>query len=60
MEKKKSKMGRPKVKNPKNNQIKVLFSDNSIKIITEYANKNNKSIASVIREAIEKKLKIKD
>lgn len=59
MEKEKKKMGRPKVDNPKNNNIKVKVDDKTYKILSEYAKNKNKSVASVIREAIEEKLKIK-
>lgn len=53
------KIGRPKIENKKNKQIKVLFDDFSYETISKYAKNNNKSVASVIREAIEEKLKIK-
>lgn len=54
----KKKMGRPPVENPKNNNMKVKIDDNTLKVLQDYAKKNNQSMASVIREAVEKYLNI--
>lgn len=59
MEKGKKKMGRPKSDNPKSNNIKVKVDDAMFKKLNDFASNKNKSMAQIIREAIESYIKTK-
>lgn len=44
--------GRPKIDNPKSNDIKVRVDDKTIKLLDEYCKANNETRAGVVRKAI--------
>ena len=44
--------GRPKIGNPKSNDIKVRVDDKTIKFLDEYCKANNETRAGVVRKAI--------
>ena len=46
-----AKMGRPSVDNPKQNQITIRLNDEDYAKLKEYAQKNNLSIAHIVRES---------
>ncbi len=47
-----SKMGRPKLENPKNNDVKVRLDDATHEKLLAYCEKHQMTKAEVIREAI--------
>lgn len=46
-------MGRPKVNNPKNIDVKVRFDETTHKKILEYCNKTNLTKTEVIRKGVD-------
>lgn len=44
--------GRPKIGNPKSNDIKVRVDDKTIKFLDEYCKANHETRAGVVRKAI--------
>ena len=44
--------GRPKTNNPKSNDVKVRFDDDLHETLLKYCEKENKTKAEVIREAV--------
>lgn len=53
------KTGRPKIDNPKSNDIKIRVDDKTKKALDEYCNKHNTNRAETIRKAIIQFLGIK-
>ncbi len=47
-----SKMGRPKISNPRNVDVKVRFTSEENQKLSEYAKKNNITRAETIRTAV--------
>ena len=48
--------GRPKIDNPKSNDIKVRVDDKTIKSLDEYCKAKNLTKAGFIRQAIKEKM----
>jgi len=53
----KKKMGRPPAKDPINHNIKIGLNEELYDKVIEYSNKNRKSIAETVREALKILLK---
>lgn len=52
-----AKLGRPKEENPIERKLSVRFSNTSFDELSQYAKEHKKTVAQVIREAVEEYMK---